>query len=75
MCKCLNPRPYVDRLYGESKSDGKGLIIVEKCARIEKTLGCTKRLRFLLKEQEQLLTKALIEGVTSGDEKPKDKQH
>ena len=75
MCKRLIRRPYVDRLYGERKSGGKGLIIVEKCARIEKTLGSTKRLRFLLKEQEQLLTKALIEGVISDDEKPKGKQH
>ena len=75
MCKRLNPRPYVDRLYGESKSDGKGLIIVEKCARIEKTLGFRKRLRFLFKEKEQLLTEVLIEGVISDDENPKDKQH
>ena len=30
-------------------------------------------LRFLFKEQEQLLTEVLIEGVISDDENPKDK--
>ena len=51
------------------------MIIAEKWARIEKTLGFRKRLRFLLsKEQEQLLTEVVIEGVISDDENPKDKQ-
>ena len=70
----MNPKPDVDRLYRKGKSGGKWLIIVEKWARIEKTLGFRKRLRFLLKEQGQLLTEVVIEGVISDDENPKDKQ-
>ena len=71
----MNPKPDVDRLYRKEKSGGKWLIIVEKWATIEKALGFRKRLRFLLlKEQEQLLTEVVIEGVISDDENPKDKQ-
>ena len=71
----MNPKPDVDRLYRKEKSGGKLLMIVEKWARIEKALGFRKRLRFLLlKEQEQLLTEVVIEGVISDDENPKDKQ-
>ena len=75
MCKRLHPRPDVDRSYGKRKSDGKGLICVEECVRIEKTLGFRKRLMFLLKKQEQLLREVVIEGVILDDENPKGKQH
>ena len=62
----MNQRANVDRLYWKRKNDGKGLVNVEECVRIEKT-----SLGFYLKEQEQLLIEAVMEGSISDDESPK----
>ena len=66
--RSLHHRADVDRLYWKKNNDGKGLISVQECVRIEKT-----SLGFYLKEQEQqLLTKVVMQGVISDDENPKD---
>ena len=68
MYRSFHPRADVERLYWKRENGGKRLTSVEKCVRIEKTsLGF-----YLKKEEQQLLTEVVIEGVISDDENPKD---